>query len=609
MKITSTVLLLVQLAAAGPVPPGKPGSQISEVVKEGGKRLQLAGMHFPPKGSSSSSSKTQSSGPRRQSVPSAASRTSKSRMSGVRMGVTRVPGEPMGPLKKHPCCRKWSNAKRDLDCIICLEEDWEDVMESTVQDSKDVTGLDEADDLTNAAPEDLTDAPSEDLRSSATEDLGGSKGAASQGLADVRPEDIENAAAGDLAGVASEDLAAMTSNELATAASEELAGAAAQDVVALAPNGLEGWVSAASEDLAGAIAEGFPINIASDAAEPPRTDKFGWRRLGAVNKQLLYYKPGRDFKKMPTTGLKSAILLKALTLAGPSGRLGLRETVPGFKDFDDFIGRIQEFLFGPQRSDIDGNETKAILIQWFKDLAETTQPALSYQPSPYQRSYKERMDAAQRYTHPVLTMVDKCLRIWQDPHPNFMYQAYLEAINCDPLYRMEGIPDVLREIVPNENPELTPKERCQRVKESPHPNELYQSYLELINCNELADQGDYPYPLALNSGEKCLRVRQDPHPNADYQAYLIALHCNGNPRNPGEILSSLPPHGLPQPGTPQDLKCEKWVLVKDKQNCDSIAKLADVDRQKIVQWNSPNFPNCVRLWVGRYACVAVGGDE
>ncbi|RDA85678.1 hypothetical protein CP532_4636 [Ophiocordyceps camponoti-leonardi (nom. inval.)] len=567
MKITSTLFLLAELAAAKPII-DKPGAQISDAVVEGGRRLQLAGMHFPAKEHESSSLP---GSPRRHSLSKMPHR-----MPGNRIGVTRIPGVPMGPWKKHPCCNGWHLAKRDLECVLCEVADAEfdggegtsgTLTEAAEQNAEEPINIFGEEDVAGTAAEDWLS--SGELRNVASEGLEGTTRSGSRSAA--IPETLANLATDDLATTLSSDTAAV-----------------------------------ASEDVAAAIAAGFPVEMAEEGAEAPKTSNFGWRRLGAANKHMLYYKPGREARRFHTSGLKSAIILKALTLAGPSGREGLREGVPGFKAFDDLISSIQEYLFGAQRSDIDGNETKAALIEWFKSIAKATQPELTYQPSPYEMSYKERMDEARKYEHPVLTALNKCIRVLEDPHPNFMYQIYLEAINCDPLYE---VPKVLREPAPSDDPELTPKERCQRIKEDPHANVLYQSYLELINCEELADDADYRYPLWLNPGEKCFRVRNNPDPREEYQAYLLALYCDGEPLDSVRVLPTLPPDGLPQPGTPQDLKCNKWLLVRNKQNCTNLAILVKKDRDSIVQWNSPHQPSCPMLWVGRYACIGVSDEE
>ncbi|RCI16357.1 hypothetical protein L249_2848 [Ophiocordyceps polyrhachis-furcata BCC 54312] len=557
MKMTSTLLLLVELAAANPII-DKPVAQISDAVVEGGRRLQLAGMHFPPKEHDSSSLPNS---PRRHSLSSKLPH----RMPGNRIGVTRVPGEPMGPLKKHPCCNGWHMSKRSLGCVLCEVADAGfDGAEGTSAGSFSEAAERDAEESINIfGEEDVAETASEDWLSS-----------------------------GELTTVASEGLEDTTSGVVSAATPETLPNL--DDLAATVSSEVE---AVASEDVAAAIAAGFPVELGEESAEAPKTSNFGWRRLGAANKHTLYYKPGRESRRFHTSGLKSAIILKALTLAGPSGREGLREGVPGFKAFDDFISRVQEYLFGAQRSDIDGNETKAALIEFLKRIAEATQPALTYQPSPYERSYKERMDEARKYEHPVHTTLDKCIRVLQDPHPNFMYQIYLETINCGPLYEM---PKVLTEPNPSDDPELTPKERCQRIKGDPHANVLYQSYLELINCEELADKTDYRYPLWLNPGEKCFRIKNNPDPRKEYQAYMLALYCDDEPL---EILPTLPPNGLPQPGTPQDLQCSKWLLIKNKQNCAKLATLVGKDRDSIVRWNSPDQPSCPMLWVGRYACI------
>ncbi|RDA94757.1 hypothetical protein CP533_6766 [Ophiocordyceps camponoti-saundersi (nom. inval.)] len=568
LKITSTFFLLVELAAANPIIE-RPGAQISDAVVEGGRRIQLAGMHFPSKEHESSGS---SGSPRRHSLSGRMSH----RMSGNRIGVTRVPGMPMGPWKKHPCCNGWHITRRSLECLVCEAEGAEaegtgeasgNFAEAAGQDAQESVNLFGKGDVARTASEDLVS--SGELSSIASEGLTGAT-SASQSVA--IPETLADVATSELASTVSSDVAAV-----------------------------------ASEDMAAAVAAGLPLGLVEEGAEVPKTSNFGWRRLGASNKHMLYYKPGRDIRRFHASGLKSAIILKALTLAGPSGREGLREGLPGFKAFDDFIGSVQEYLFGAQRSDVDGNETKAALIQWFKNMALATQPELTYEPSPYEKSFKERMDEAQKYEYPVLTELDKCLRILEDPHPNFMYQIYLEAINCDPLYATDA-PNTSDQPTPKEDPELTPKERCQRVKDDPHANVLYQSYLELINCEELADESDYGYPLELNPGEKCFRVRNNPDPREEYQAYLLAMHCDGEPLDSYEVLSSLPSDGLPQPGTPQDLKCNKWILIKNKQNCSKLAALVGADRESIVQWNSPHQPSCPMLWAGRYACVGVSDE-
>ncbi|PHH78856.1 hypothetical protein CDD80_6146 [Ophiocordyceps camponoti-rufipedis] len=641
--ITPILLLLVELAVANPIL-GNPGSQISDVVKDGGKRIQLAGMQFPRKDSMASSG----AGMRRQSFPSG-SRATRHRATTSRTGVTRVPGEPMGPAKKHPCCKKWTAvSKRSLDCVPCDDGDWQDLPDQAEQGSEDVIDFINEDGVKNSGVkhpggkdarasstfEDRKGGVSQDLKGAATQDLAsiGSKelvnpsatglagGASEQvvgqsldqelvdgaadSLADMALEEGTGMASADGAAMASPGLAAMASDGLAT--SEEVASSTASELSSLASEELEDLATvAASEDLAAAIAEGLPVDLPSDALKPPRTDKLAWRRLGAANKQLLYYKPGRDVRKIPVAGLKTAIVLKALLLAGPSGREGLRELVPAFKDFDNLVGEVQEYLFGAQQSDIDGNETKSLLIQWFKHLAEATQPALTYQPSPYQRSYRERMDAAWQYNHPVLTNYDKCLRIWQNPHPNYAYQAYLETINCDPLYKL-SIPES-----PHENddvrkgmPKLTPRERCQRVKENPHSSEWYQSMLVLAHCREPEVEDGPFYPTELTPGDKCHAVRREPHPRKEYQALLLAWHCNSDMMSEDEVITSLPAGALTQPGTPPDLDCEKWIMIKNKQNCETLADMAVTDRDNIVRWNSAYDEACPRLWIGRYACIA-----
>ncbi|KAF4589734.1 Peptidoglycan-binding lysin domain [Ophiocordyceps camponoti-floridani] len=609
---------------------GSPVSQISEAVKDGGKRIQIAGMQFPRKDSMVSSG----AGLRRQSFPSG-SRTTRHRDTTSRTGVTRVPGEPMGPAKKRPCCNRWSILpKRSLDCVPCDDDDWQHLPDQTERGSEDVINFINEDGVKNPGGKDARASSTfEDRKGGVSQDL---KGAATQDLASIGSKELVNSSPTSLAGSASEqvvgqsldqemvdaaaeslagivsdegvdmaaaDGAAMVSDGLAT--SEEVASHTAAELASIASEELEDLTTvAASENLATAIAEGLPVDLSGDAMKPPRTDKLAWRRLGVANKQLLYYKPGRDVRKIPVTGLKTAIILKALLLAGPSGREGLRELVPAFKDFDNLVGEVQEYLFGAQQSDIDGNKTKALLIQWFKHLAEATQPALTYQPSPYQRSYRERMDAAWQYNHPVLSNYDKCLRIWQDPHPNHAYQSYLETINCDPLYKL-SMPESPHDgdDVEKGMPKLTPRERCQRVKENPHSSKWYQSVLLLAHCGEPEAEDVHHYPTELTPGDKCHAIRRDPHPRKEYQAQLLAWHCNSDFMNEDDVITSLPAGALTQPGTPSDLDCEKWIMIKNKQDCETLADMAVTDRENIVRWNSADDEACPRLWIGRYACI------